>query len=120
MSHKVIFTPEAEAQLIELYRYIAAESPEVVARYTNSIVNYCESLQTLPHRGIQRDNIRPGVPITNYRKLTVIAFDVDADQVSIIGVFYGVQDYETAFREEKTRKARIRRLDASVKPAGTA
>src|ERR1700677_3717185 len=39
MSHKVIFTPEAEAQLIELYRYIAAaESPEVVARYTNSIV----------------------------------------------------------------------------------
>jgi toxin ParE1/3/4 len=102
MSHKVIFTPEAEAQLIELYRYIAAaESPEVVARYTNSIVTYCESLQTLPHRGIQRDNIRPGLRITNYRKRSVIAFDVDADQVSIIGVFYGGQDYETAFREEK-------------------
>jgi toxin ParE1/3/4 len=60
MSYKVIFTPEAEAQLIELYGYIAtAESPEVAARYTNSIVTYCESLQTLPHRGIQRDDIRP-------------------------------------------------------------
>lgn len=59
MSCPVIFTPEAEAQLTELYRYIAsAASPEVAARYTNSIVTYCESLQTLPHRGIQRDDIR--------------------------------------------------------------
>jgi toxin ParE1/3/4 len=31
----------------------------------------------------------------------VIAFDVDADHVSILGVFYGGQDYETAFQEEK-------------------
>lgn len=102
MSYKVIFTPEAEAQLIELYGYIAtAESPEVAARYTNSIVTYCETLQTLPHRGIQRDDIRPGLRITNYRKRTVIAFNVDADQVSIVGIFYGGQDYETAFQEEE-------------------
>ena len=101
MSYKVVFTPEAEAQLIELYGYIAtAESPEVTARYTNSIVTYCETLKTLPHRGIQRDDIRPGLRITNYRKRTVIAFDVDADQVSIVGVFYGGQEYETAFQEE--------------------
>jgi hypothetical protein len=26
---------------------------------------------------------------------------VDADQVSILGVFYGGQDYETALQEEK-------------------
>ena len=102
MPYKVVFTPEAQAQLIELYGYIAtAESPEVAARYTNSIVTYCESLQTLPNRGIQRDDIRPGLRITNYRKRTVIAFGVDANQVSIVGVFYGGQDYETAFQEEK-------------------
>jgi plasmid stabilization system protein ParE len=58
-------------------------------------------LQTLPHRGIQRDDIRAGLRITNYRKRTGIAFDVDADQVSIVGVFYGGQHYETAFQEEK-------------------
>jgi toxin ParE1/3/4 len=102
MSYTVIFAPEAEAQLFELYRYIAAgESPEVAARYTDSIVTFCESLQTLPHRGIQRDDIRPGLRITNYRKRVAIAFDVDADQVSILGVFYGGQDYETALQEEK-------------------
>jgi hypothetical protein len=31
----------------------------------------------------------------------VIAFEVDADQVAILGVFYGGQDYETSFREEE-------------------
>jgi toxin ParE1/3/4 len=41
MSYTVIFAPEAEAQLFELYRYIAAgESPEVAARYTDSIGPY--------------------------------------------------------------------------------
>jgi toxin ParE1/3/4 len=38
MSYTVIFTPEAEAQLIELYRYIASAKPSVVACYTDSIV----------------------------------------------------------------------------------
>jgi toxin ParE1/3/4 len=102
MSYTVIFTPEAEAQLTELYRYIAAAaSPEAAARYTNSIVTYCEGLRTLPQRGIQRDDIRPGLRIMSYRKRVVIAFDVDADQVAILGVFYGGQDYEAAFQEEK-------------------
>jgi len=100
MSYTVIFTPESEAQLTELYRYITdASSPEVAARYTDSIVTYCESLQSLPHRGIQRDDIRPGLRITSYRKRVVIAFEVDADQVAILGVFYGGQDYETSFQE---------------------
>jgi toxin ParE1/3/4 len=100
MSYTVIFTPESVAQLTELYRYIAAaSSPEVAARYTDSIVTYCESLQSLPHRGIQRDDIRPSLRITSYRKRVVIAFEVDADQVAILGVFYGGQDYETSFQE---------------------
>ena len=73
MSYTVIFTPDSVAQLTELYRYIAAaSSPEVAARYTDSIVTYCESLQSLPHRGIQRDDIRPGLRITSYRKRVVI------------------------------------------------
>jgi hypothetical protein len=38
--------------------------------------------------------------VTNYKGRTVIAFDVDAQQVSIIGVFYGGQDYETALQDD--------------------
>jgi hypothetical protein len=40
------------------------------------------------------------IRITNYKKRTVIAFDVAAEQVSIIGVFYGGQDYETILQDD--------------------
>lgn len=34
------------------------------------------------------------------KKGVVIAFDVDADRVSIIGVFYGGQDFETVLQSD--------------------
>ena len=101
MSHRVVFSPEAEEQLANLYRYIAeAATPDVAARYTEAIVSYCESLRTFPHRGAMRDDVRRGLRITNYKKRVVIALDVGADLVSIIGVFYGGQDYESFLQDE--------------------
>lgn len=101
MSHRVVFSAEAEEQLADLYRYIAAAAaPSVALRYTQAIVQYCESLQTFPHRDTRRDDIRPGLRTTNYRKRTVIAFAVDEDIVSVIGIFYGGQDYETLLQDE--------------------
>lgn len=101
MRYRVVFTPEAEEQLAALYGYIAAAaSPDIAARYTEAIVSYCESLCTFPLRGTMRDDIRPGLRITHYKKRTVIAFDVDADQVSIMGVFYGGQDYEALLQND--------------------
>jgi plasmid stabilization system protein ParE len=39
MPHTIVFTPEAETQLTELYGYIAAEaSPDIAARFTDGIV----------------------------------------------------------------------------------
>ncbi len=99
MKYRVIFSPEAEEQLSELFHYIAAAaSPGIAERYINAIITYCETLDTFPLRGAKRDDIRPGLRVTNYKGRTVIAFDVDAQQVSIIGVFYGGQDYETALQ----------------------
>lgn len=72
MNHRVVFSPEALEQLAELYRYIAEEaSPGIAAQYTDAIVSYCESLSILPQRGTQRDDVRPGLRITNYKKRTV-------------------------------------------------
>lgn len=103
MKFRVVFSPEALEQLAELYRYIAeAASPDVAAQYTEAIVSYCESLDSFPLRGSQRDDVRPGLRITNFKKRAVIAFDVDTEVVSIIGVFYGGQDYETVLRDDDT------------------
>ena len=103
MSYRVIFTPEAEDQLLALYDYIAdAASPDIVARYVEAMISHCESLHTFPIRGVSRDDVRPGLRITNYKKRAVIAFEVDteAEQVSIIGLFYGGQDYETILQDD--------------------
>jgi len=69
--------------------------PTIAAQYTAAIVSFCENLRTFPYRGIRT----PGLRITNYKKCTVIAFHVDVEVVSIIGVFYGGQNYETILLE---------------------
>jgi toxin ParE1/3/4 len=70
MSYRVVFSPEAEEQLVALYGYIAtAASPDIASRYTEAIVSYCESLRTFPHRGTMRDDVRPGLRITHYKGL---------------------------------------------------
>lgn len=104
--YRVIFSPEAEEQLVTLYHYIAdAASPDIAARFTDAIVTHCEGLRTFPHRGSQRDDIRPGLRVTNYRKRVVIAFAVDAELISIIGVFYGGQDYEAMLKDDADNNA---------------
>jgi|ERR1700761_3721250 len=94
---EVRFAPEALEHLTDLERYLAdVSSPRVAADYVDGIVAYCESLRTFPHRGHRRDDIRPGLRLTNYRGRTVIAFVVEGDQPVIIGVFYGGRDIEAA------------------------
>ena len=97
---KVVFAPEAEAQLVALYFHIAAAaSPEIAANYTEAIVKQCESLKTFPVRGAQRDDIRPGLRVFGFRRRVSIAFEITGELVTILGIFYGGQNLETAFDE---------------------
>ena len=101
MRYTVIFTPEAQEQLAAIYHHIAAAaSPAIAERYVSAVITYCEGLQTFPHRGTCRDDIRPGLRVTHYKKRVAIAFEVDVEKVSIIGVFYGGQDYEAIFHSD--------------------
>ena len=97
-SYSVVFAPEAEDDLVELFEYIAEQgSPAAAAGYTDAIVAYCEGLGRFAHRGTKRDDIRPGLRITNYRRQAVIAFSIDesTDTVAILGVYYAGRDYES-------------------------
>lgn len=100
MAYTIVFTPEAEEQLVALYQYIAkAASPSIAERYTNSIIEYCEGLETFPERSTIRADIRPGLRITNYRKRTVIAYTIEVETIVILGLFYGGQDFETSLQD---------------------
>jgi plasmid stabilization system protein ParE len=53
--YTVVFAPEAEDNLVELYEYISEHgSPALAQRYADAIVTHCESLATFPLRGTRR------------------------------------------------------------------
>lgn len=95
MSDRVVFTPEAQADLEELYDYVTdASSADIAARFTDAIITFCEQLAVFPNRGRAREDIRPGLRIIGYRRRAVIAFTANDDVVAILGVYYGGRDYE--------------------------
>lgn len=96
-SYTVVFTPEAEQHLADLYHYISQKSSaDAALRFTMEIINYCAAMDEFPHRGTLREDIRPGLRIVSFRRNTVIAIAVDdaASIVTIVGIFYGGRNYE--------------------------
>jgi len=91
---------EADAldQLADIADYIALRSTgRIAAEFVNRILDQAKDLDMFPNRGTQRDDIRPGLRTTNYRRRVTIAFTVNDDThiVSVLGFFYGGQDWET-------------------------
>jgi toxin ParE1/3/4 len=102
MRYRVIFSPEADAQLVNIYRYInESASPAIAKRFTDAIVDYCEAFDRFPQRGAKRDDLRPGLRTVGFRRRVAIAFTITDDTVTIIGVFYGGQDYEASFLKDE-------------------
>ncbi|WP_395608652.1 type II toxin-antitoxin system RelE/ParE family toxin [Pseudomonas sp. B22129] len=104
MSYSVAFSPEALAQLDALEDYIGhTGSPLAAARLVDNIIGYCESLALFPQRGNRRDDVLPHLRITHYRHTTAIAFRVEPDiqKVSILGVFYGGQNYSALLSHDE-------------------
>jgi toxin ParE1/3/4 len=97
--HKVSFRPRAEADLFDLYRYIAEESGVPVAgNYIARIEEACLALETFPQRGTRRDDVRPGLRTIGFERRATIVFRVDKGEVVIVRIFYGGQDYERWLR----------------------
>ena len=92
--YRIIVSPEADAQLIALYRYIAVEaSPRTAERFVGTILDQCEKLSRLPERGAPRGDLRPGLRTLAFRRV-VIAYAVGEGTVTIVSVFNGGQDFE--------------------------
>lgn len=100
MTPAVVFAPRAERQLLEIYEWIAeAGDPETGAQFVRSIIDYCESIADMPGIGLARDDIRAGVRTVGFRRRAVIAFLVETAKITILGVYYGGQDYESRLIE---------------------
>jgi toxin ParE1/3/4 len=93
---KVVFSLDAEAELLELYEWIAnAASPDVAFGYVTRIEAFCQRLGIASERGQSRDDIRPGLRIIGFERRVTVAFKVELDRVVILRLFYGGRDWET-------------------------
>ncbi|MBV9777195.1 MAG: type II toxin-antitoxin system RelE/ParE family toxin [Acetobacteraceae bacterium] len=97
MAHRVVFAPEAQADLIELYDYLAERAgPERALAYTERIETTCRGLATFPERGSRRDDIRPGLRVIGVGRRVAIAYHIGAETVTIDRALYGGRDLGAA------------------------
>ena len=105
MTGRIDYTPEAQQQLNALDDWITEKaSRDVAQRFVSAILDYIDSILAFPLAGRARDDVRPGVRTTTFKKRTLIAYEVDESSgelvVNILGVFHGGQDWEAALRDE--------------------
>ena len=101
VTHKVVFRPAAESDLISLYDYIAENGGHARAvAYIARIEVACMALADFPLRGQRRDDLYPGVRLIGFERRVSIAFAVEADVVRILRVFYGGRDFPEEWNEE--------------------
>jgi len=103
--YRVAFALRAEAQLDQLYSYIADNAGEAAAdHYVGAIVKHCMALAAFPERGTKRDDIRPNLRTMGYKRRVTIAFSVNHidEAVTILGIFYGGQNYSAILEGDKS------------------
>lgn len=107
VAHRVIFSPEAAADLFELYDYIAKQSgPSLAFRYLTRIEAYCAGFKFSAERGTKRDDLRPGLRIVGFERRITIAFHVDAENVVMDRILYGGRDIKRALRKRRATSQR--------------
>ncbi|HEY1612429.1 MAG TPA: type II toxin-antitoxin system RelE/ParE family toxin [Rhizomicrobium sp.] len=100
---EIVFSPEAKADLIEIYDYIALASNAVRAMgFIGRIERTCHSLSNFPQRGTLRDDVRPGLRVVGFERRVSIAFAIGRRRVTILRVLYGGRDLNRALSKSKS------------------
>ena len=100
MNFKVVLTPEAQGDLLDLYDYIAVHgSPARAIAYIERIERACMGLRTIPERGTLREDLRPGLRVMGFERRALIAFRIRLNTVAILRILYGGRSLERAFRK---------------------
>jgi len=93
----IVWSPEAEEDLIEIWSYLADQaSPQVADTQLGAVENATVNLEHWPYSGRRRDSLLPGlrsVPAAPY----VIFYRVRGDAVEIVRVLHGRRDIDAIF-----------------------
>lgn len=78
MTGRIKFTPEAERQLNDLDDWIAEAAAADIARgFFSAVLGHIDGILVFPRAGRARDDVRPGMRMTSFKKRTLVAYEVD-------------------------------------------
>jgi len=110
VEHEVLFSPEAVADLLNLYEYIAERSgPARAIGYVGRLEQYCLGFRFSAERGTKRDDLRPGLRTVGFERRVTIAFHVEARSVVIDRIFYAGRNVKHAFAKRRAKSRRGQR-----------
>ena len=93
---RVFKRPLAEADLDEIWWYIAQDNPEAADRLLDRIEEQCRALARFPEMGINREELMPGLrslPIGSY----LVFYLPIEDGIEIVRVLPGMRDIDALF-----------------------
>jgi toxin ParE1/3/4 len=88
---RLVFAPEAEADLIDIGSFIAESDPRQADRLVDRIRHSCQMLSRFPKAGPLRPDIAPAVRIMVVLKYIVV-YRVRPRRIEIVRIAHGARD----------------------------
>jgi toxin ParE1/3/4 len=92
-------TPQAEADLLEVWRYVAKGGQARADAFLDNILMQCRQRAQFPGMGCARDNLAPNLRSFPVKKFVIFFRPVD-DTVEIVRILYGGRDIEAIFQDD--------------------
>lgn len=85
---RVIISPEAKQDLLDIYQWIANRaSARTALAYIDRLEKHCLDFDLAAERGSPRDDVRPGLRVVGFERSLTTAFTVDEASVTILRLF---------------------------------
>lgn len=92
----VLKRPLAEADLDEIWWYIAQDNPGAADRLLDKIEELCRTLAEFPHIGLSRDELYPDLRSLPVGKYLIFYLPV-AGGIEVVRVLSGLRDIDVFF-----------------------
>ncbi|PYB73040.1 type II toxin-antitoxin system RelE/ParE family toxin [Rhizobium wuzhouense] len=96
---KVRFRPEALTDLRDIFAFVLSlsQSPVTARRYVGRIRARCEKIGDIPHGGVSREDLAPGLRMVPFEHSAIVLYVVENGGVEITNIFYGRRNYAVLF-----------------------
>ncbi|KAF0233568.1 MAG: plasmid stabilization system [Desulfovibrionaceae bacterium] len=92
----ILARPQAQADLDDIWWYIAQDNPDSADRFLGEIEQRCNALLQFPRMGVSRDELMPllrSLAVGNY----IIFYLPVEDGIEIVRVLQGMREMEALF-----------------------